>query len=121
DPSCYTVYLPTEYTAPSDWTADSAATAMDGTTAYQVSTDYLNTTAIDQNVGTYAVTLNSAGMAALAAANPDFLIAGDVNVGGTLTITQRPVTITLPDTILWANGQEQNITPVITGVVAGQS
>lgn len=121
DPSRYTVYLPTEYTAPSDWTADSAATAMDGTTAYQVSTDYLNTTAIDQNVGTYAVTLNSAGMAALAAANPDFLIAGDVNVGGTLTITQRPVTITLPDTILWANGQEQNITPVITGVVAGQS
>ena len=31
------------------------------------------------------------------------------------------VTITLPDTILWANGQEQNITPVITGVVAVQS
>ena len=121
DPSRYTVYLPTEYTAPSDWTADSAATAVDGTTAYQVSTDYLNTTAIDQNVGTYAVTLNSAGMAALSAANPDFLIAGDVNVGGTLTITQRPVTITLPDTILWANGQEQNITPVITGVVAVQS
>lgn len=121
DPSRYTVYLPTEYTAPSNWTADSAATAVGGTTAYQVSTDYLNTTAIDQNVGTYAVTLNSAGMAALAAANPDFLIAGDVNVGGTLTITQRPVTITLPDTILWANGQEQNITPVITGVVAGQS
>lgn len=121
DPSSYTVYLPTEYGAPSNWTIDDTAVVVSGTTAYHVSTNYLDITTIDQNVGTYAVTLNAAGMAALAAANPNLLIAGNVNVGGTLTITKRPVTIALPDTILWANGQEQNIIPVITGVVAGQT
>ncbi|MGA3271275.1 SDR family oxidoreductase [Lactiplantibacillus pentosus] len=32
-------------------------------------------------------------------------------------MTKRPATITLPDTVLWANGQEQNITPAVSNVV----
>lgn len=121
DPSSYTVYLPTEYTAPSTWTVDDTATAVTGTTAYTVPVTDVDVTAINQNVGSYAVTLNATGMAALAAANPGLLIANKVNVGGTYTITKRPATITLPDTILWANGQEQNITPVVSNVVTGQT
>lgn len=121
DPSSYTVYLPTEYTAPSTWTSDNTATAVTGTTAYTVPVADVDVTAIDQNVGAYAVTLNATGMAALAAANPGLLIANKVNVGGTYTITKRPATITLPDTILWANGQEQNITPVVSNIVTGQT
>ncbi|AUI77624.1 mucus-binding protein [Lactiplantibacillus pentosus] len=121
DPSSYTVYLPTEYTAPSTWSVDSTATAVTGTTAYTVPVTDVDVTALEQNVGAYAVTLNATGMAALAAANPGLLIANKVNAGGTYTITKRPATITLPDTVLWANGQEQNITPAVSNVVTGQT
>ncbi|MGZ9647357.1 mucin-binding protein [Lactiplantibacillus pentosus] len=121
DPSSYTVYLPTEYTAPSTWSVDSTATAVTGTTAYTLPVTDVDVTALEQNVGAYAVTLNATGMAALAAANPGLLIANKVNAGGTYTITKRPATITLPDTILWANGQEQNITPVVSNVVTSQT
>ncbi|MEY2382653.1 mucin-binding protein [Lactiplantibacillus pentosus] len=121
DPSSYTVYLPTEYTAPSTWSVDSTATAVTGTTAYTVPVTDVDVTALEQNVGAYAVILNATGMAALAAANPGLLIANKVNAGGTYTITKRPATITLPDTVLWANGQEQNITPAVSNVVTGQT
>ncbi|WP_048000718.1 MBG domain-containing protein [Lactiplantibacillus herbarum] len=121
DPAYYTVYLPSEYTAPADWTVDSSVPVISGSTAYKVAAKYIDTSAINQNAGSYQVTLNADGMADLAAANDGLLIAQDVNVGGTFTITKRPATITVTGGTYKYDGKNHGATGTVSGLADGDS
>lgn len=80
DTSKYTVTLGDDLTAPT-WTAD----------------DFDLSGITSPNVGNYAVTLSSAGIAAIEAANPNYTFTSDNVTAGTFTINPAAVTIKAND------------------------
>ena len=86
-PLNYNVTLGNGMVAPSDWFVTGV------TNQYLVaqSTGDLDTSQIQQNVGSYTVTLSAAGLAAIKAANPDVVLTSDDIVAGQLVIDKASV------------------------------
>ncbi|WP_205004441.1 MBG domain-containing protein [Loigolactobacillus bifermentans] len=100
DPTIYDVTL-NGLTAPTDWT----------------STDFVRSAA-SENVGSYAVTLSTSGLAKLQAANSNYTITATDVQAGQLTITPAAITITAPTVTKVYDGK--GATAALTATVSGQ-
>lgn len=87
NPTTTTVVLPDFLTVPSDWQAVTTDTST-GTATYQVvlSDGDLTDITNDQSIGTYALSLSAAGLAALQAVNPNYTITTDAVKASTFKV-----------------------------------